>query len=94
MNFRRPWKHPDSGYCFGTRSGRSSRSSSKREERFSLGTREQNEAKRLHALKLAEVEEQWSNLRRGQRPLSRDDIALRSATTSGGSSMPTNPHLA
>jgi hypothetical protein len=35
----------------------------KREERFGLGTRDPSEAKRLHALKLAEVEERWANLR-------------------------------
>jgi hypothetical protein len=51
----------------------------KREERFSLGTRDPNEAKRLHAVKLAEVEERWSNLRRGQRPLSPEDIAREAA---------------
>jgi hypothetical protein len=44
-----------------------------------LGTREPNEAKRLHALKLAEVEERRANLRRGQQPLSSDDIAREAA---------------
>jgi hypothetical protein len=33
------------------------------------------EAKRLHVLRLAEVEERWSNIRAGQRSLSPDDIA-------------------
>ena len=40
-----------------------------------MGTRDPSEAKRLHALKLAEVEERWANLRVGQRPLSPDDLA-------------------
>lgn len=73
----RPWKHPDSGYYwFRKRVPDDLREAiGKREERFSLGTREPNEAKRLHAQKLAEVEERWSNLRRGQRPLFKDDIA-------------------
>jgi hypothetical protein len=44
-----------------------------------LGTRNPAEAKRLHAIKLAEVEERWSNLRVGQRPLSPDDIAREAA---------------
>ncbi|WP_417021325.1 DUF6538 domain-containing protein [Bradyrhizobium elkanii] len=47
----------------------------KRKERFSLGARDPSEAKRLHALKLAEVEDRWSNMRSGQRPLSSDDVA-------------------
>src|SRR5690348_6286086 len=77
----RPWKHPDSGYYwFRKRVPDDLREAiGKREERFSLGTREPNEAKRLHAQKLAEVEERWSNLRRGQRPLSPEDIAREAA---------------
>ena len=39
-----------------------------------MGTRDPAEAKRLLALKLAEVEERWSNLRRGERPLSPEEI--------------------
>ena len=73
----RPWKHPDSGYYwFWKRVPDDLRNLiGKREERFSLGTRDPAEAKRLHAIKLAEVEERWSNLRAGQRPLLPDDIA-------------------
>jgi hypothetical protein len=72
----RPWKHPDSGfYWFRKRVPDDLRNLiGKREERFSLGTRDPVEAKRLHVLKLAEVEERWSNLRVGQRALSPDDI--------------------
>ena len=44
-----------------------------------LGTRDPIEAKRLHALKLAEVEERWANLRAGQRPFTPDDIAREAA---------------
>jgi integrase len=70
-------EHPDSGYYwFRKRVPDDLRDLvGKREERFSLGTRDPSEAKRLHALKLAEVEERWANLRVGQRPLSPDDIA-------------------
>jgi integrase len=77
----RPWKHPDSGYYwFRKRVPEDIRNLiGKREERFSLGTRDPTEAKRLHALKLAEVEERWSNLRSGQRPLSSADIAQHAA---------------
>lgn len=44
-----------------------------------MGTRDPAEAKRLHALKLAEVEERWCNLRNGKRALSADDVALHAA---------------
>jgi hypothetical protein len=77
-----PWKHPDSGYYwFRKRVSDDLRNLiGKREERFSLGTRDPNEAKRLHALKLAEVEERWSNLRNGQRSLAANDVAQHAAT--------------
>jgi hypothetical protein len=77
LSMSRPWKHPDSGfYWFRKRVPDDLRNLlGKREERFSLGTRDPIEAKRLHVLKLAEVDERWSNLRAGQRPLSSDDIA-------------------
>jgi integrase len=77
LSMTRPQKHPDSGYYwFRKRVPDDLRDLvGKREERFSLGTRDPSEAKRLHALKLAEVEERWANLRVGQRPLSPDDIA-------------------
>jgi Domain of unknown function (DUF6538) len=51
----------------------------KREERISLGTRNPAEAKRLHALKLAEVEERWANLQNGKPPLSSDDVTQHAA---------------
>jgi hypothetical protein len=77
LSMTRPQKHPDSGYYwFRKRVPDDLRDLiGKREEHFSLGTRDPSEAKRLHALKLAEIEERWANLRAGQRPLSPDDIA-------------------
>jgi len=77
LSMSRPWKHPDSGfYWFRKRVPDDLRNLvGRREEKFSLGTRDPIEAKRLHALRLAEVEERWSNLRNGQRALSPDDIA-------------------
>jgi integrase len=77
LSMTRPQKHSSSGYYwFRKRVPDDLRSLiGKREEHFSLGTRDPGEAKRLHALKLAEVEERWANLRLGQRPLSPDDIA-------------------
>jgi hypothetical protein len=77
LSMSRPWKHPDSGfYWFRKRVPDDLRKLlGKSEERFSLGTRDPIDAKRLHALKLSEIEERWSNLRIGQRALSPDDIA-------------------
>jgi hypothetical protein len=53
----RPWKHPDSGYYwFRKRVPDDLRNLiGKREERFSLGTRDPTEAKRLHAEKAISV---------------------------------------
>jgi len=66
-----PWKHPASGlYWFRRRVPEELRVLvGKREERFSLGTREPAEAKRRHALKAAEVEQRWANLRLGPQKL-------------------------
>ncbi|MES2166454.1 MAG: DUF6538 domain-containing protein [Pseudomonadota bacterium] len=73
----RPWQHPDSRiYWFRKRVPRDLRNLvGTGEVRFTLGTRDPKEAKRLYAIKLAEVEERWANLRAGQRPLSSDDVA-------------------
>ena len=81
LQMSRPWKHPDSGYYwFRRRVPDDLRAQvGKREERFSLGTRDPNEAKRLHALKLAEIEERWSNLRKSRQDLSGDEIAREAA---------------
>lgn len=81
LSMTRPWKHPDSGlYYFRKRVPKDVLNLIGKDEiRLTLGTRDPNEAKRLHTIKLAEVEERWSNLRRGQRPLSLDDIAREAA---------------
>jgi hypothetical protein len=73
----RPWQHPDSRiYWFRKRVPHDLRNLvGATEVRFTLGTRDPKEAKRLYVLKLAEVEERWANLRAGQRPLSSDDAA-------------------
>lgn len=77
-----PWKHPDSGfYWFRRRVPDDLRALvGKREERFSLGTREPAEAKRLHAQRSVEVEQRWSNLRRGPQKLSWEE-AVQAAMT-------------
>ncbi|MBX9647680.1 MAG: site-specific integrase [Xanthobacteraceae bacterium] len=77
LSMASPQKHPESGfYWFRKRVPEDLRAIiGKREERFSLQTRDPVEAKRLHALKLVEIDERWSNLRRGQRKLSSDEIA-------------------
>ncbi|WP_430715260.1 DUF6538 domain-containing protein [Rhodopseudomonas boonkerdii] len=77
----RPWKHPDSGYYWFRRRVPDDLRElvGKREERSSLGTRDPVEAKRLHVLKLAEIEERWSNLRKSRRSLSADEIAREAA---------------
>lgn len=81
LSMSRPWKHPDSGYYwFRRRVPEDLRGVvGKREERHSLGTRDPVEAKRLHALKLAEIEERWSNLRQSCRELSADAVAREAA---------------
>jgi integrase len=60
----RPWKHPDTGiYWFRKRVPLALQAKvAKTEEKFSLKTRDPAEAKRLHALELAKVEERWANL--------------------------------
>jgi hypothetical protein len=58
----------------------------KREEKQSLGTRDPNEAKRVHARALAELGERWANLRSGTRVLSEREATNSSPQpTSGGS---------
>jgi hypothetical protein len=73
----RPWQHPDSRiYWFRKRVPHDLRNLvGTGEVRFTLGTRDPKEAKRLYVIRLAEVEERWANLRAGQRPLSSDDVA-------------------
>jgi hypothetical protein len=96
LSMTRPQKHPDSGYYwFRKRIPDDLREAiGRREERFSLGTREPNEAKRLQAVKLAEVEERWSNLRRGQRPLSPEEIAREAAAIGDRRQLDPDPYQA
>ncbi|MCW6511918.1 DUF6538 domain-containing protein [Lichenifustis flavocetrariae] len=67
----RPYKHPRTGIYWLRRGVPESLRSlvGKREEKFSLGTRDPEEAKRLHAKAIAEMDSQWANLRAGQRIL-------------------------
>jgi hypothetical protein len=61
----RPWKHPKTG-IYWLRKGVPDdlrAAVCKREEKFSLKTRDPVEAKRLHAQALIEIEQRWSNLR-------------------------------
>jgi hypothetical protein len=67
----RPWKHPNSSVCW-LRKGvpEDLRAlAGKREEKRSLQTRDPVEAKRRHAEALAEIEQQWANLRAGPKAL-------------------------
>ena len=59
LSMSRPWRHPDSGfYWFRKRVPDDLRNLlGKREEKFSLGTRDPIEAKRLHALIIIESDE-------------------------------------
>lgn len=68
----RPWKHPKTGiFWLRKRIPDDLRPLlGKREEKQSLGTRDPNEAKRVHARALAELGERWANLRSGPRALS------------------------
>jgi integrase len=68
----RPWKHPKTGiYWLRKRVPEDLlRLVGKREEKRSLGTRDPNAAKRLHAVALADIELRWSNLRAAPKVLS------------------------
>ena len=72
----RPWKHPKTG-IYWLRKGVPDdlrAAVGKREEKFSLKTRDPVEAKRLHAQALIEIEQRWSNLRAPIRKL--DNLEL------------------
>ena len=68
----RPWKHPKTGIFWLRKRIPDDLCPllGKREEKQSLGTRDPNEAKRIHAQALAELGERWANLRSGPRALS------------------------
>ena len=62
----RPFKHPTTGVYYYRRGVPEGLRSlvGKREEKISLGTKDLVEAKRLHAIRAAEVEARWANLLR------------------------------
>jgi len=72
----RPWKHPKTGiYWFRKAVPEDFLTAiGKCEEKFSLKTRDQVEAKRLHAEALATLEERWANLRAPRRKLDNSEL--------------------
>ena len=68
----RPWKHPNSATYYLRRAVPLELRAlvGKREEKVSLGTKDPEEAKRLHAVALVELEQRWAALRMGPRGLS------------------------
>ena len=78
----RPTKHPKTGiFMLRKRVPDELRSVlGKREEKLSLGTRDPQEAKRLHAEALAKLEIRWANLRLPLKPLSWPEIQACVAT--------------
>jgi hypothetical protein len=72
----RPWKHPKTG-IYWLRKGVPEdlrAATGKREEKFSLKTRDPVEAKRLHAEALAALETRWANLRAPGRKLENSEL--------------------
>lgn len=72
----RPWKHPKTG-IYWLRKGVPDdlrAAIGKREEKFSLKTRDPVEAKRLHAEALVALERRWSNLRAPTRKLDNSEL--------------------
>ena len=61
----RPWKHPKTGIYWLRKAVPDDLRTAvgKREEKFSLKTRDPVEAKRLHAEALAALEQRWANLK-------------------------------
>ncbi|TXN00723.1 integrase [Methylobacterium sp. WL64] len=72
LTMARPWKHPKTGIFWLRRAVPDDLRAlvGKREEKRSLQTRDPSEARRLHALAMAEVEGRWKTLREGSRSLS------------------------
>ena len=72
----RPWKHPKSGiYWLRKRVPDDLLAAvGKREEKFSLNTRDPAEAKRLLAAALVALEERWGNLRAPVRKLDNSEL--------------------
>ena len=79
----RPWRHPKTG-IYWLRKGVPDdlrTAVGKREEKFSLKTRDPFEAKRLHTAALAAIEQRWANLRAPARKLENSDLHRIAATT-------------
>ena len=72
----RPWKHPTTGIYWLRKRVPDELLAvvGKREEKFSLRTREPVEAKRLHAEALAALEQRWANLRAPMRKLDNSEL--------------------
>jgi len=68
----RPWKHPKTGICWLRKRVPDDLKHlvGKQEEKRSLGTKDPEEAKRLHALALVELDARWQNLRKPPRTIS------------------------
>ncbi|HEV2557939.1 MAG TPA: site-specific integrase [Microvirga sp.] len=73
----RPWKHPKTGIYWLRRAVPAELRPlvGKREEKQSLQTRDPAEAKRRHALALAQIDERWAQLRRGPTELTEKEAA-------------------
>jgi hypothetical protein len=71
LTMARPWKHPKTGVYWLRRGVPEDLRAlvGKREEKKSLGTKDSAEAKRLHAIALAELEKRWARLKAGPRSL-------------------------
>ena len=72
----RPWKHPTTGFYY-LRKGVPDDLRpliGKREEKFSLGTKDPAEAKQRHVKALAELEQKWINLRGPVRSLTPEEL--------------------
>ncbi len=83
LSMSRPWKHPKTG-VYWLRKGVPAdlrAAVGKREEKVSLKTKEPSEARRLHAIALAAVEERWANLRSPVRKLDEADLRRASELT-------------
>src|ERR1700730_7307077 len=79
----RPWRHPKTG-IYWLRKGVPDdlrTAVGKREEKFSLKTRDPLEAKRRHAAALAAIEQRWTNLRAPVRKLDQAELHQVTVTT-------------
>ncbi|WP_026615465.1 site-specific integrase [Ensifer aridi] len=75
LTMARPWKHPKTGVYWLRRRVPDDLKPlvGKREEKRSLRTKDASEARRLHAIALAELEQRWANLRAPAKTISELD---------------------